>query len=203
METDLNKQIEEDSTLQKRVSLWQLFYSFVKVGAFTFGGGHAMLPIIQRDLVEKNHWVSESDFIDLFAVAQSLPGVFAVNLSMFIGHRLKGVRGALVSALGATLPSFIIILLLALFFEQAKSNEVVFAVMKGIRPAVVAMIAIPIMTIWRALKLPLPLFLIPIAVAIAVWYFAFSPIWIILLAALLGILHLYIKGRYIKRKKEE
>lgn len=189
---------------KKRVSLAKLFFTFTRIGAFTFGGGHAMLPLIQRDIVEKQHWVSEEDFIDLFAVAQSLPGVFAVNLSMFLGHKLRGVKGAVISALGSTLPSFLIILTLALFFEQAKSNPWVEAIMKGIRPAVVAMIAIPILAIWRALKLKRVLFLIPIAVAIAVWYFSFSPIWIILIAGALGIVHFYLKmHRFVLLRKRK
>lgn len=163
-----------------------------------------MLPLIQRDIVEKHQWVAEEEFIDLFAVAQSLPGVFAVNLSMFLGHKLRGVKGAVISALGATLPSFLIILALALFFEQAKSHPLVEAIMKGIRPAVVAMIAIPIISIWRALKLKKILFVVPIVVAIAVWYFSFSPIWIILIAASLGILHFYLKMNrfHLFRKKK-
>ena len=93
-----------------------------------------MLPLIQRDIVEKHKWLSEEDFLDVFAVSQSLPGVFAVNISIFIGYRKAGFIGGLVAALGTILPSFIIILLLALFFESVRDNQVVSAIMSGIRP---------------------------------------------------------------------
>lgn len=186
-------------TSSAKTSLWQLFFTFVKIGSFTFGGGHAMLPLIQRDIVEKFRWISEEDFIDLFAVAQSLPGVFAVNISMFIGYRLRGVLGAVVASLGSTLPSFIIILLLALFFEEAKEIPLVAAIMKGIRPAVVAMIAIPIITIWRALRLHRAMLVVPIGVAIAVWYFHFSPVWVILIAGLVGVVWLCLRSYNAKR----
>lgn len=200
----VNDSLEElKSAPNEKVSLWQLFMTFVKIGAFTFGGGHAMLPLIQRDIVEKYRWVTDEEFIDLFAVAQSLPGVFAVNISMFIGHKMRGVKGAIISSLGCTLPSFIIILLLAFFFEQAKDNRIVSSIMMGIRPAVVAMIAIPIVTIWHALKLPSNMILVPIVVAIVVWYFQFSPIWVIIIAATLGIMHLYIKSKVAEKRSSK
>ncbi len=192
------------NTPSSKVSYWQLFVTFICIGAFTFGGGHAMLPLIMRNIVERHKWVSEEEFIELFSIAQSLPGVFAVNISMFIGHKLRGRLGALVSSIGCTLPSFLIILIIALFFENIKDNMWVNAIMNGIRPAVVAMIIIPIITIWRALKLRKVMLIIPILVSILVWYFSFSPVYMILIAGLIGIilslwkssaLHYKSKGR--------
>ena len=105
--------------------LWRLFITFVRIGGFTFGGGYAMLSLIQHDVVEKNHWMTDEEFIDLFAVSQSLPGVFAVNMSIFIGYRLKGYLGAVTCAIGATLPSFIIILLLAMFYQEVNDLSLI------------------------------------------------------------------------------
>ena len=96
---------------------WTLFLTFVKIGTFTIGGGYAMLPLIQREVVDKG-WLSKEDFIDLFSVAQSLPGIFAVNISIFVGYKLKKVPGGIVCALGSILPSFFIILAIALFFTH-------------------------------------------------------------------------------------
>ena len=100
---------------------WTLFLTFVKIGTFTIGGGYAMLPLIQREVVDKG-WLSKEDFIDLFSVAQSLPGIFAVNISIFVGYKLKRVPGGVVCALGSILPSFLIILAIALFFTQVQDN---------------------------------------------------------------------------------
>lgn len=167
-----------------------------------------MLPLIQRDIVEKHKWLSEEDFLDVFAVSQSLPGVFAVNISIFIGYRKAGFIGGLVAALGTILPSFIIILLLALFFESVRDNQVVSAIMSGIRPAVVAMIVIPVITIWRAMNLKRYMLVIPVVVAIVVWYFNFSPVWVILLSGFIGIVYMVIRtniearGMGNKSKKE-
>ena len=188
--------------------LLELFLCFSRIGAFTFGGGHAMLPLIQRDIVEKHKWLSEEDFLDVCAVSQSLPGVFAVNISIFIGYRKAGFIGGLVAALGTILPSFIIILLLALFFESVRDNQVVSAIMSGIRPAVVAMIVIPVITIWKAMNLKRYMLVIPVVVAIVVWYFNFSPVWVILLSGFIGIVYMVIRtniearGMGKKSKKE-
>ena len=112
---------------------WTLFLTFVKIGTFTIGGGYAMLPLIQREVVDKG-WLSKEDFIDLFSVAQSLPGIFAVNISIFVGYKLKKVPGGIVCALGSILPSFFIILAIALFFTHVQDNIWVEKAFKGRRP---------------------------------------------------------------------
>ncbi|KGL51809.1 chromate transporter [Porphyromonas canoris] len=178
------------------VSLWKLFRTFFLIGGFTFGGGHAMLPLIQEEIVNKKKWLTDKEFIDLFAVAQSLPGVFAVNMAIFIGYKLRGPIGAVACALGATLPSFLIILILALFFSQIRENEYVERVFKGLRPIVVAMIAAPVFQTWKRLHLPHTTIWIPIAVAIAVWYFGVSPVIVIIVAGALG----YIYTEHIRRR---
>ena len=131
---------------------WTLFLTFVKIGTFTIGGGYAMLPLIQREVVDKG-WLSKEDFIDLFSVAQSLPGIFAVNISIFVGYKLKKVPGGIVCALGSILPSFFIILAIALFFTHVQDNIWVEKAFKGLRPAVVALIAVPCLTTARSIKM--------------------------------------------------
>lgn len=184
--------------------LWKLFTTFFKIGGFTFGGGYAMLPIIEDEIVTKHKWLSKEEFLDLFAVAQSLPGVFAVNISLFLGYKLKGIRGALLSALGTTLPSFIVILLIAMYFTTFKDNPIVAKVFNGIRPAVVAMIAAPVVTTWRSMKMKRSALWIPILSCILVWYMGISPVIIIILSAILGIVYtLYIKKKFDKHAEKQ
>ena len=169
--------------------LFQLFYIFFKIGAFTIGGGYAMIPLIEAEIVTKKGWVAKEDFLDLLAIAQSAPGVFAVNIAIFIGYRLRGVKGSIVTALGAILPSFLIILCIALFFLRFKDNPTVEAIFKGIRPAVVALIAAPTFNLAKAAKINRYTIWIPIVSALLIWLLGFSPIWIILLAGVGGYLY--------------
>lgn len=148
-----------------------------------------MLELIRVQLVEKRKWMDNDEFIDLFAVAQSLPGVFAVNISIFVGYRLEGVLGAIACAIGATLPSFVIILLIAIYASAFKDNPHVEAVFKGIRPAVVALIVSPCVTVWRALRLSWYWLWVPVVSALSVWLLGVSPVTVILVSALLGWLY--------------
>jgi len=174
---------------------WTLFLTFLRIGAFTIGGGYAMLPLIQREVV-KHKWLTEEEFFDIFAVTQSLPGVFAVNISVFVGYRIRGIRGSLICALGTILPSFIIILAIALFFTQARQNSWVEKIFKGLRPAVVALIAAPCVSAIKSMKISLQMAWIPLLSAGLIWLVGISPIWIILAAGFGGFAYEYI----IKRK---
>ena len=165
-----------------------LFLTFIKIGAFTIGGGYAMLPLIQREVVDRG-WMKKEVFIDLFAVAQSLPGIFAVNISIFVGYKLKKLPGAICCALGTILPSFLIILGIALFFTQFKDNSWVEKIFKGLRPAVVALIAVPCLTTARSIKLSHKQLIIPIGAALLIWLAGLSPVWIILAAIFGGIIY--------------
>lgn len=149
----------------------QLFTTFLKIGAFTFGGGWAMISIIEKEIVDKHHWLEREEFLDLLAVAQSLPGILAVNISVAVGDRLRGTRGSICAALGTILPSFLIILAIAIFLtpDLIKNNEVLSKVFKGIRPAVVALIIAPVISAARAAKLTWRTAIIPIAVALLIW----------------------------------
>ena len=145
-----------------------------------------MIPLIEAEVVDKHKWVSKEEFLDLLAIAQSCPGVFAINISIFIGYKLQKVRGAVASALGTAMPSFLIILFIAMFFHQFQDNPVVASIFRGIRPAVVALIAVPTFNLARSAKLTWSNCWIPIVGAMAIWALGVSPIYIILLAGVGG-----------------
>ena len=165
-----------------------LFFTFMKIGMFTIGGGYAMLPLIQREVVDRG-WMTKEEFIDIFSVAQSLPGIFAVNISIFVGYRLKKIPGGIVCALGTILPSFVIILLIALFFTQVKDNVWVEKIFKGLRPAVVALIAVPCLTTARSIHLSYKQLVVPVGAALLIWLGGVSPAWIILAAIVGGLVY--------------
>lgn len=175
-------------------SLFRLFSTFFKIGLFTFGGGYAMIPLIEREVVQRYRWVSGTEFVDLLAIAQSAPGVFAVNISVFIGNKLRGTRGALSAAFGCVLPSVVIILLIALFFSRFRHIEVVNNIFMGIRPVVVALIAVPVFNIARSAKIGWNTVWIPILSALLIVVFGVSPIYIILIAGIAGFIFGKIKN---------
>lgn len=153
-----------------------------------------MIPMIEQKVVDQRHWISRDDLMDLMAVAQSCPGVFAVNISIFIGYKLRKGKGALAATIGTALPSFLIILAIALFFHQFQDNRIVAAMFRGIRPAVVALIAAPVFKMAKTAKISRYNIWIPIASALLIWLIGFSPIWIILIAGIGG----FAYGQYIK-----
>ncbi|NLM46145.1 MAG: chromate transporter [Firmicutes bacterium] len=127
----------------------QLFTTFFKIGATTFGGGYAMLPLIKREVVAGQGWLGDEEFLDVLAVAQSLPGAVAVNTAIFIGHKVGGASGAIIAMLGAVLPSFLVILAIAMFFAHFAENKIVAAAFGGIRLAVAALIAAAVLKLGR------------------------------------------------------
>lgn len=145
-----------------------LFLTFAKIGMFTIGGGYAMIPLIEREIVNKK-WMTKNDFMEMFALTQSLPGVFAVNISIFVGYKLHKVKGSLVCALATILPSFVIMMLIAMFFARFQDNQTMIRIFNGIRPAVVALIVFPCISAVRALKLKYWQLVLP---AIATFYMA-------------------------------
>lgn len=168
---------------------FEAFSLFFKIGAFTIGGGYAMIPLIENEVVKKKKWISQDDFIDLLAIAQSSPGILAVNIAIFIGYRLRGIKGSIITTLGTVLPSFVIILSIALFFHSFKDNAVIERIFKGIRPAVVALIAAPTFSMAKSAKITWTNVWIPVVSALLIWLLNFSPIWIIISAGLGGFLY--------------
>ena len=179
------------------------FRTFFKIGLFTFGGGYAMIPMIETEIVDKKHWISKDELMDLLAIAQSCPGVFAINISIFIGYRLRGVKGGISCAVGTALPSFLIILLIALFFHQFKENPYVAALFRGVRPAVVALIAVPTFNMAKKAKLNKFTIWIPVVSALLIWLCGVSPILIILAAGFAGFFVGKAKRKKAVREEEE
>ena len=168
-----------------------LFKTFFHIGLFTIGGGYAMIPLIEEEVVNRHRWVEHDEMLDLIAIAQSCPGVFAINISIFVGYKLKRIKGAVAAAAGTALPSFLIILAIAIFFKQFEDNRVIAAMFRGIRPAVVALIAVPTFRMAQQAKIGWTNCWIPVASALAIWLLGVSPIYIILLAGIGG----YVWGR--------
>lgn len=149
---------------------WQLFTSFFKIGAFTFGGGWAMISVIEKEIVDRHGWIEREEFLDLLAIAQSMPGILAVNIATAIGDKIGGMKGSIVASLGTILPSFLIILSIAIFLtpETIKNNRVLSAIFMGIRPAVVALIIAPVVTSAKAARLTIKTVWIPLVVALMI-----------------------------------
>lgn len=174
--------------------MWELFKTFFHIGLFTFGGGYAMIPLIESKVVDEKRWIDREMLLDLIAIAQSCPGIFAVNIGIFIGYKLRRTPGALVCALGTSLPSFIIILVIALFFRHFRENEFVDRFFRGLRPAVVALIAAPVFKMGKRANITFQSVWIPVVAAFLIWQFGVSPVYVILIAGLSG----YAYGQYIK-----
>ena len=160
------------------VSLWQIFLVFAKIGAFTIGGGIPMIAAIKSELVERK-WLKDEDFLDIITLAQTAPGLFAVNISILTGHKLRGTKGSVVATIASCLPPFLIILLVAMFFTNFKDNEYVIRAFKGIRPVVVALIGKPMIDMIRATKMRWWSWVIVAASLILVCFLHYSPIYII------------------------
>jgi chromate transporter len=171
--------------------LTQLFFTFFKIGAFTFGGGWAMIPLIEKEIVDNHGWLTKDEFLDKLAVVQALPGVFAVNISVAVGDKLRGRTGSVIAALGTILPSFLMILTIAIFLtpELIKTNDIVNRIFMGIRPAVVALIIAPVISTGRSAKLTRHTIWIPVVIALLIWSglpFISSPILYIVVGGVAG-----------------
>lgn len=145
-----------------------------------------MLPLMERELV--GPYLSKEDFLDITAVAQSAPGIMAINVAILTGYRLKRTSGAFFAACGAALPSFIIILLIALFFQKFAENPLVRRIFRGVRPAVVALIMVPVFTLSKSAGVTLKTVWVCVATALAVWLLKISPVYVVLIAVLCGVL---------------
>ena len=175
--------------------LLDLFIAFFKIGAFTFGGGYAMISVIEQEVVTKKKWLSETDFVDMLGTVQSLPGPISINSSVYVGYKLRGTLGAMVAAIGTALPSFIIILLLAIVFTDVQDHPTIEKIFKGMRPAVVALIVAPLVRLSQKTGITYKTVIIPIIAALLVWKLGISPIYIIIAAAIGGLLFNWFKNR--------
>mgnify|MGYP000921108652 CR=1 FL=1 len=173
--------------MQKRYTqIWQLFTAFFRIGLFTFGGGLAMLPMIEREVIDRYGWTDREEILDIYAMSQSVPGVIAANTAIFLGNRLCGVMGAVAALVGVVLPSLIIITTIAIFFNQLKGSSIIASAFAGIRAAVVGLIAAAAVRVGRtavvsrfALGVCLAAFLLNLSGAVNI-------IFIIVLAGIAG-----------------
>jgi len=188
----------------------QLFWTYLKIGTFTLGGGYAMLPLIQREVVDNKGWIDEEEFLNMIALAQAAPGLIAVNSAIFIGWRVGGWRGVAGAVLGAVLPSFVIILAIAMIFTEWKELPAVEAVFKGLRPAVVALIAAPLVKMARAaingkgakgktLTVNLLPLIVSLAAVILIWLLHVNPVWVILATIVITLIVVYIQNTHVNR----
>lgn len=174
--------------------LFDLFWTFCKIGALTFGGGYAMLPLIQREIVENKKWSTEKEILDYYAVGQCTPGVIAVNTATFIGYKLRGIIGSIVATLGVIFPSIVIILIIATFLQNFADLAIVQSAFAGIRVAVVALI---ITTVVKLIKSSIKDYLGVIIAIIAFVISAFiglSPVYVVIAAALTGFISKGLRG---------
>lgn len=185
--------------------LWILFLSFFKIGCFTFGGGVAMIPIIQAEVVDKRKWLTQGDILDILAISESTPGPIAINTATFVGYRVGGFWGSFFATLGVVLPSFVIIYIISLFYETFMSWEIVANAFKGLKVGVILLLLLAIITIQKAIKwnwLSTILFAISFIVMVVCTAlditFSFLSISIILLGMIVGIMQ-----EVIKKHKEE
>jgi chromate transporter len=166
--------------------LLNMFLSFFKIGAFTFGGGYAMIPLIEAEVVDKQNWISKDEFLDILTISQSFPGAIAVNCSTFIGYKIKGITGAVAALLGTTLPSFFIILIIASFFNQFSSNYYVNLAFKGIGAAVPMLVLIAVVSLSKSVKKTYMNGAIIVVVIILISVMKVNPVIVIILAGIYG-----------------
>lgn len=174
--------------------LMGLFLIFARIGGFTFGGGYAMLPIIQREIVEARGWATHEEVADYYAIGQVTPGIIAVNTATFIGYKLKGVVGAIAATLGMITPSIVIITIIAIFFENFADYPLVQHAFAGIRIVVVALIAQVVFEMARKSVKDYVTGAIFVLGFLALIFIPISPVWIILAAGMVGVL--------VNRRKE-
>lgn len=174
----------------------KLFLTFMKIGGFTLGGGPAMVPMMEQEVVNRYHWLTREEFLDILAVSQATPGIFAVDMASHIGYKLGGVRAGIAAALGVVAPSLVIILLIAIIFAQFRDNRWVEYFFRGVRPAVVALLAIPVFSMAKSARISWSNCWIPILSTLLIWLCGVSPAIIIAVAAVSG----YLWGRWkVKR----
>lgn len=176
--------------------LFEIFLVFFKIGMFTIGGGYAMLPIIQKEVVEAKGWMADEEFLDAISLTNSLPGPLATNSATFVGYRVAGVPGAVSAVLGAATPSVIIILLIAMVFQNIMDYPVVGYIFDGVRPAVVALILYAVVKLARSAKIGEYFnWVVALLGFAAVSIFGLHPILVVVCAALYG---LFIRDSVVK-----
>lgn len=181
--------------------LWNLFFTFSKISPVSFGGGYAMVPLLERSVTQKKKWVKAEDITDVLVMAQSVPGSIAVNTATFIGYRLVGIPGAIAATLGIVMPTFLIVLILAALFLSFKDNPLIQAAFMGIRPAIIALIAYAAVNIGKTSIFNKGTTVIALIALLVFLFIPVNPIIVLIVGGLLGIL-LHLKKITLKRKSE-
>ena len=197
------KQNEINETSPKRTSLWQLFVTFFKTGLFTFGGGYAMISILEEELVSKKKWITNADMLDMLVIAESTPGVIAVNTATSVGFRVRGVLGAIIATLGVVLPSFLIITALTFFIKEFSDNVWYQAAFTGIQACVTILVINAFVKLAKQIErtwFSIVLLLASFAVAV---FTDFDVIFIILIGGVLGVVYALIKERVDSKKQKD
>lgn len=187
---------------QSRPNLLTLFLSVFKISAFTFGGGYVIVPLMRKRFSEELQWIQEEEMLDMIAIAQSAPGPIAVNTSILLGHRLLGIKGALVSVFGTALPPLIVITLISMFYDAFRQNQWIAALLAAMRAGVAAVIADVVWTMAGGIfkkKRATPVVLMLAAFA-AVWFFKVNIIMVLLACGLIGLLDAWWRSRAVERK---
>lgn len=166
--------------------IFSMFWIFFKIGAFTFGGAYAMIPLIEAEVVDKHKWITKEEFLNIVVISQSFPGALAVNINTFIGYKLGGILGAILALLGTVLPSFIIILLIASFFTKFRSNYYINLIFKGISAAVPMLVLVAIVSLSKSIKKNHTNLIIIIITILCIEFFKLHPVLIIILSGVYG-----------------
>lgn len=167
----------------------ELFLTFLKIGAFTFGGGYAMIPLIQKEVTEKKKWLTEDDLMEMVAIAESTPGPIAINAATYVGYRVGGILGAVLSTLGVVIPSFLIITLIAFVFNKYMDNPIVKNAFWGIRIAVLALIIKALITMIKQCPKNYLSYTVAVLALIAVAFFNINALVVIVIAGVSGIIY--------------
>ena len=179
--------------------LFQIFGAFFRIGAFTFGGGYAMIPLIQKEAVEKHGWVSDDDILEILAIAESTPGPIAINSATFIGYRAAGIFGSMMATLGVVLPSFVIILALSFILREFQELEVVRYAFAGIRAGVLALLCKSLWTLYKKSPKGWPAYVVMVASFVLTAFFDINVLFVIVGCAVFGL----ISSRYLQRREEK
>ena len=155
-----------------------------------------MIPIIQAEVITRKGWIKEQEFLDLLTLAQSAPGPISLNTAVFVGYKMYGYRGALSSLLGVVLPSFTILLMVAIFFSQIRENPIVDAAFRGMQPIVVAIMLAPILGFTKGMHWSM--IAVAAAITLAIWHFGFSPIYLLIAGAAVGLLWAAARGEEVQ-----
>ena len=185
--------------MHKLKLLWQLFCSFGRIGAFTFGGGYAMIPLIQREASQKRGWVSDEDILEIVAIAESTPGPIAINAATFIGYRTAGVPGAAAATFGVVLPSFLIILTISGILRQFQENVYVQYAFRGIRAGVLALILKAMWGMFKKCKKTTVAYIVMAGAFVLAGLVKLPAMAVLALCALFGIVTFYFAGEGEKK----